>query len=147
MDSAMETDELLPCPFCGGEAEVWSHHYEKDITLWQVRCSIRPYEVETACYASESFISFDTEEEAIEAWNTRAERTFPDEVQEAQHHLFELERITGETWRPDRTCTIVDHFNDGPHAEDDDEYHLSCGHMEIGREPEYCPECGAKVVE
>lgn len=44
------------------------------------------------------------------------------------------------------TCNIVDHSNEGPHAEDV-MYHLSCGHYEIGSKPKYCPECGAKVVE
>ena len=69
----METNELKPCPFCGGEAELWSHHYkEEDITLWQVRCKKRCYDVKIHCYASDSFVSFATKEEAIEAWNRRA---------------------------------------------------------------------------
>lgn len=63
-------DKLKPCPFCGGEAEVWSHHYkEEDITLWQVRCK-RDFCGEK-CYMNDSFVTFGTEEEAIEAWNTR----------------------------------------------------------------------------
>lgn len=69
-------DSLKPCPFCGGEAETWSHYFEEeDMTLWQVRCKERPYDVEHPCYTADSFISFTTEAEAIEAWNTRAERT------------------------------------------------------------------------
>lgn len=66
------TSELKPCPFCGGEAKLWSHHYaEEDLTLWQVRCN-RDF-LRKKCYMNDSFVTFDTEEEAIEAWNTRAE--------------------------------------------------------------------------
>lgn len=101
----MENKELLPCPFCGGEAKLWSHHYaEEDLTLWQVRCN-RDF-LRKKCYMNDSFVTFGTEEEAIEAWNTRS-LTFPDEVQEAQHHLCELERITGDAWRPERTCKYI----------------------------------------
>ena len=68
------TNELKPCPFCGGEAKLWSNHYaEEDLTLWQVRCN-RDF-LRKKCYMNDSFVSFGTEEEAIEAWNTRAERT------------------------------------------------------------------------
>lgn len=67
-------NKLLPCPFCGGEAKLWSHHYaEEDLTLWQVRCN-RDF-LRKKCYMNDSFVTFGTEEEAIEAWNTRAECT------------------------------------------------------------------------
>lgn len=45
----------------------------------------------------------------------------------------------------EKTCTIVDYSKDGEHAEDII-YYLSCGHWEMGREPNYCPGCGAKVI-
>ena len=67
--------DLKPCPFCGGEAEVTRNYYTvQDITLWQVRCKTRPYAVDEGkqCYTMDSFILFDTEAEAIEAWNRRA---------------------------------------------------------------------------
>ena len=68
-----DSQKLLNCPFCGGEAETWSHYFEEeDMTLWQVRCKERPYEVEHPCYTADSFISFTTEAEAVEAWNRRA---------------------------------------------------------------------------
>lgn len=92
-----------------------------------------------------------TEQQAIEAWNTRAERTFPDEVQEAQHHLCELERITGEAWRTERTCRAeqdYDAMEDG--IPDCRIWRCSCGEAFPywrGCFPEYCPNCGAKVVE
>lgn len=136
----MEDKELLPCPFCGGEAKLWSHHYaEEDLTLWQVRCN-RDF-LRKKCYMNDSFVTFGTEEEAIEAWNTRS-LTFPDEVQEAQHHLCELERITGEAWRPERTCNAV--FNGTNRGYEPRLYCSECRTELVGK---FCHECGAKVVE
>ena len=70
-----DSRKLLNCPFCGGEAEVVSTHYrDEGLTLWQVRCKTRPYDVDGGkeCYTADSFISFDNKEQAIEAWNRRA---------------------------------------------------------------------------
>lgn len=50
------SDELKPCPFCGEEAEV---RYQSN--LYGVRCK--------KCLATVA--AFDTEAEAIEAWNQR----------------------------------------------------------------------------
>ena len=52
--------ELLPCPFCGGEAETWD-----GAGLWHVVCA-KCGTVGSPCL---------TEAEAIAAWNARAERT------------------------------------------------------------------------
>lgn len=52
--------ELMPCPFCGGEA-----HSVNAYSLYFVKC--------TNCQAESKFYS--TEAEAAEAWNARAERT------------------------------------------------------------------------
>ena len=55
---------LLPCPFCGGEAETSAERFERTLLSW-VYCK--------ECGAAGGYRH--TEAEAIEAWNTRAERT------------------------------------------------------------------------
>ena len=58
--------ELLPCPFCGGEAETChvTQLWEPRNTYW-AKCK--------NCHISGTHHK--TEAEAIAAWNTRAERT------------------------------------------------------------------------
>ena len=60
-------DSLKPCPFCGGHAIIDGC----DDTLWIVICK--------ECNASIGYK--ETEQEAIEAWNSRVQPTFtPDEI-------------------------------------------------------------------
>ena len=57
----MTVPDLLPCPFCGGEAEIWRAHEGR--TAW-VACMGR-----CAVLVSKEYT---TDAEAIAAWNTRA---------------------------------------------------------------------------
>lgn len=60
-------DTLKPCPFCGGEARMMKQH------RWWVSCQECICDLgfegmdERGCYGH-----YDTEAEAVKAWNTRA---------------------------------------------------------------------------
>ena len=58
--------ELKPCPFCGGEAFTVENLYYCEpgrVGLWTVECN--------GCHATT--FEYDSEQEAIEAWDRRAE--------------------------------------------------------------------------
>ena len=103
----MAGTKLLPCPFCGGEATF--HTYNTTCSVDCQECRIGTYHVTLDDYKS-----------AINAWNTRAERTCHDYNASAREHgayLF-MWRCSncGESYD-----TEMDKLN-------------------------YCPNCGAKVV-
>lgn len=110
----MAGTKLLPCPFCGGKAETRTSTWNDKNYKWTVQCKTN------LCMGEMGCAFYRTEAEAIEAWNTRAERT-----------CEELGSIR--IWQE---CYVWSH-------------ELSCGH-EVDtldmEPPNYCPECGAKVV-
>ena len=115
MYSEMEVvvmEELKPCPFCGNKAEAYS------IIDGSFACSC------TSCsYAS--CAGFNTEQEAIEAWNTRAEHTCTFETVVFEDGAF--------------THNVLECSNCGLHIEPE----IS------GRVPSfvnYCPHCGARTI-
>lgn len=54
-------DELKPCPFCGAEGDI-NYNYDKKFA---------PYCINEDCFLNELNHGFETEQEAIEAWNRR----------------------------------------------------------------------------
>ncbi len=90
-------DELKPCPFCGGEAEIINQH-DPDAVVHSARC----------LRCGTKTVPFLREEDAIMRWNTRYERTcgyVPSETQlvhaatvienGAVVSVCEIERIDG----------------------------------------------------
>lgn len=72
-------EELKPCPFCGGEAQVVAKPYEPKFC---VGCG------DDACLGFSGLgWLYETEEQAAAAWNRRAERTCHDEAGSQQSFL------------------------------------------------------------
>lgn len=108
--------QLRECPFCGGEAKITQANHEAWVSCENYHYTRHQVSVHAKGAA-----------EAIEAWNTRAERTC---------------HVTRET----RTLHSVFHGD----AEVVDERCSECGgYIEVGCGVirNYCPNCGAKVVE
>ena len=97
--------ELLPCPFCGGEAEF--NTYKTTCSVDCPKCRIGTYQV-----------SLDDYKSAVEAWNTRYERTCHD-VGAMFKSLWECSECG---WECCDTYSCESAFS-------------------------YCPNCGAKVVD
>lgn len=118
------TGELLPCPFCGGEAETSAERFERTLLSW-VYCK--------ECGAAGGYRH--TEAEAIKAWNTRAGAycayAQPTDLTDGCA-LLEL---------AERTC----------HDTGENDWHFvcsACGYEQNGYEQwSYCPNCGARVVD
>ena len=107
-----KTYDLLFCPFCGGEAHI-KEVVSACSVVYTVGCS------DSECMGFETLLCKTTPEEAIAAWNRRAERTCRVEA-------------SYEIW------------DDGTF-----EYELSCGHTvgwPCNCPPDFCPYCGAKVI-
>ena len=113
-----QTGELLPCPFCGGKQTYRKH----DGGVWLTTTNHK-----RGCIMREalSFVAFDTEAEAIEAWNSRAELTC--EMRADGAHC-----MNGVEFYECRSCG---------------EYACIPTVMGKSEPPSYCPNCGAKVVE
>ena len=105
--------DLKPCPFCGGKA--W--HYALGPIEHHIECT-NP----KCCAVTGGWM---TEDEAIAAWNARAERTCEWEL-EHSGTLYDK-------WR----CSECGYLFVEPRCDQ--------GYTDM--EPNYCPNCGAKVVE
>ena len=101
--------DLLPCPFCGDEAEDYDSDFGNGI--YCMGCGAMVGEPIHLDYRVDERITY---EQAASAWNTRAERTCHDTAPEGAEWFMcsECEKGTYEVYEYD-----------------------------------YCPNCGAKVVE
>lgn len=111
--------ELKPCPFCGSAGKMFKAEWltpDMRYTTYQFGCGNE----DCPCSANR-FSTACTEEKAVEAWNTRAERTCAYE--------FVPNIGGGHLNACGLRCT-------------------SCGREQMNLDaPNYCPNCGAKVVE
>lgn len=110
----MSDETLLPCPFCGGEAVLDKVDEGADYRPWfwyTVHCSNRD------CVCADLCHEYETEAEAIAAWNARVERTT---TRNGKYRTRYGRRVP--------LCECCGY------AIGDDRYN-------------YCPKCGARVVE
>ena len=119
------SDELKPCPFCGGEAEM----REGSSTKPYIRCKRCGCRTGSSRYRGN----------LAKAWNARADAT---------DEQFSLAVHDGRVWQVARTCGEyrgnVYETTDGT----SDDIELWCEHCDIPLEDgwRHCPNCGAKVT-
>lgn len=111
--------DLKPCPFCGGKANII------------VLTSMPPkYQVMHTCPVVTAKPT-DTAEEAIEAWNTRAERTC--------HDLGGVDEFGEEVFNCSKCGCVVSLYST--------EGMSNICTSKVVDTVYFCPACGAKVVE
>lgn len=121
--------ELKPCPFCGGEAEMLTAESMNGGYLFGIMCN--------DCRSRGDV--YDTEAEAIEAWNTRYHSEFEKKVIKAWKEIQDY---------TERTCKNDDNDCDAWFKCSECGLHSKLEIMSGGYGiPNYCPNCGAKVVE
>lgn len=157
------TTELLPCPFCGGEAKViQADHpsYTPHSEGWYVICKCGAtlgYRGTDELYMT--YGDFASKLGAIAAWNTRATHVTLTAEQVRKVLLYHLpHREYYSVEQTDAWQAIADELNAelgsgtcelyGTRSSTCYEYKLSCGHIVISVDnepPRYCKECGRKV--
>lgn len=122
------TTSLKPCPFCGEHAHMKELETAHGSTLYGVSC---PTE---GClgFAMETY--FDTPGQAVAAWNRRAERTC--RVVAKERRFSQTQTLVS------KSCSACGYtFGDEEHR--DLPVPTVLGEVEI---PNYCKNCGAKVM-
>ena len=150
---------LLPCPFCGGEAQVMHmdlDSIEEGWKVWGVWC-VDDLNAEDYRNHGHFIDNYATESEAIAAWNARAERgtlTAEQVCETVEKHWHDL---PNERDMPEATAlpeysydwqAIADELNARAERTCRNEHgHCSiCGAIMYDA-PNYCANCGAKVVD
>lgn len=105
--------ELKPCPCCGSSNGLYVLQDEK-YGEWSVFCDMCKTSLHNENHC-------DTRDDAISAWNRRAERTCRMEYNERWSH---------DEYYPTECYNCSE-----------------CGHMTFDGVPTFCPNCGAKVVD
>lgn len=119
-------ENLLLCPFCGGEPKLDAENEPKRVGAFIGEYYVRVWHYcgnEAHMYAATSFHDSDRQtaiEKAIAAWNARTERTCRMEYNE---------KASGDELYPTEAYTCS-----------------SCRCVTLDGKPNYCSNCGAKVV-
>lgn len=130
------TDKLLPCPFCGSEFVQVRYMGGK----WQEPSAFESGFRGECCDCYLITAAYSTEAEAAAAWNTRANAE-----QDALPMTEEIMRAHG--WVRERTCRIVLPSLAGWwHCSACGEQVHTYGRDGLFERPNFCPNCGAKVV-
>lgn len=139
----MEQEIMKPCPFCGGEAKAWEYEDEQDvfdpISLGWVDTRCVTWHC-VGCESCEIVISRLSKDDALAAWNSRAAVT---------DEQFSIAVHDGEAWQRVRTCHMVPvslYDEEGVDGIECDECGWSDVHEWYDPMPEFCQNCGAKVV-
>ena len=128
--------KLKPCPFCGSEdisvsAGYWDCHgacYE--VTCANPQCAVHPYSD-----------LYPTEAEAIEAWNNRIETVT---VTAGITTVTDTPQIT---YVPERTCKRITLGLEREREIATVSWICSACGKHMNSDHNYCPNCGARVVE
>lgn len=118
---------LLPCPHCGGEARIIAKPYELKFC---VGC-----DDDTCLGFSGLGWLYDSEQEAAEAWNRRAERTCRVEVERRKLSQTQTAVV--------KTCSGCG-FEFGVEKENTLPFEVT---LNVVVPPNYCPHCGARVIK
>lgn len=138
---------LLPCPFCGGEAELHPTYFlaKQEISGWFVWCG------NDGCAVKPMTPDYETYIEAIAVWNSRTAPKLPPgiaivdadgEVVDCAERTCRMEYQTGSDnprrgwWLCDSCDGLTDSVGSGWNGE-----------KQRMNPPSYCARCGAKVVE
>ena len=123
--------ELLPCPFCGGEAEILTAESMHGGYLSGIMCN--------DCRSRGDV--YVTEAEAIEAWNNRIETVT---VTAGITTVTDTPQIT---YVPERTCKRITLGLEREREIATVSWICSACGKHMNSDHNYCPNCGAKVVD
>lgn len=133
----MNSHELKTCPFCGGKAKLYKNDVRGFITI---ACTD---DVCTAMIAQPC----DAEDRLIKMWNTR-DYINPDGLPNGMvlDEKIGLLSWLGENYELQKTCRNLG-GEEGTNFEHYDFGCSACGLASDICEPNFCPNCGARVVE
>lgn len=118
--------KLKPCPFCGGETKIRTYS-GMGRTMFFVQCN--DCAAESSCY--------DTKEEAVAAWNRRAERTC--------HVIMTAKPFSQTQELRAKSCSSCGYIFESEEHRRMPPYYGEMGAIRATTLPNYCQCCGAKV--